>query len=253
MDVEELLERFGLMHDQGDSQAAIRLGEEVWPALETQPSDSGIASVCRFVTLAYYREKDYPAGDIWWHRAAQRFAKCGHLRGTAMMMITPAFRAAARGEFDMVEMVFEAMQAIVSATRNAPADHIGHYSWALRLLNEKRAYCLCIADRYSDALPYYAVALEAMMSGEGLREFACLRGELKVRGGAALARYYSSALPSERNAALEELRELLLRSDAAQKHGEHLVEVHKATEENLSILAARPDASWSELRHYDIA
>ena len=74
-----------------------------------------------------------------------------------------------------------------------------------------------------------------------------LREELKVRGGAALARYFAGG-QGDREAAIRDLTEIELRSRTIA----HLKEVHDITVENLLLFLQTPDIDLDGLRHYDI-
>lgn len=220
MDLKTVHRELEVLHAQGDSAGILERVDRDLTELQLLPPSPWIGSIYRYAMLAYYRQQEYQKGDVWWERAMDQFASTGYLKGVAYMLVTPAFRSLDlirdhRAMQSVALMVIRCVEAIVEATAGLSQDNredeVIADSVVLRVAYEKHAYCLLRLGRWPEALAAYRQALNHVSAGDPEQTQSQLREELKVRGGAALARYFAGG-QGDREAAIRDLTEIELRS-----------------------------------------
>lgn len=254
MDLKNLHRELETLHAQGDSAGILKRVDRDLAELKLLPPSPWIGSIYRYAMLACYRLREYQNGDAWWDRAMEQFTCTGYLKGVAYMLVTPAFRSLDlvpdhRAMESVALMVIQAVKAIAQfvGDLNGKEDEIIADSTFRRVCDEKRAYCLFRIGRYQEAVAAYGTALEHVCVGDPKQTNAQLREELKVRGGAAIANYFSG-IEVAREAAIRDLKEIERRS----LNIDHLTEIHRVTVKNLELLQSEGNVDPNRLLHYDI-
>jgi len=256
MDLKTLHCELEALHAQGDSTGILKSVEQHISDLQPLARSPWIGSIYRYAMLACYRQQEYQEGDVWWDRAMEQFASTGYLKGVAYMLVTPTFRSldlipAHTAMQSVALMVIRCVEAIAEATAGLSQDNgedeVIADSVLLRVASEKHAYCLSRLGRWPEALAAYGRALNHVSTGDPKQTQSQLREELKVRGGAALARYFVGE-PGDRAAAIHALTQIEQRSRLIPQ----VKEVHDITVENLRLFRQTPDIDFNGLHHYDI-
>lgn len=249
----ELHNELRLLHAQGDSATILEKVEASLPQLEELPTSPLIGSIFRYAMLARYREMEYDLGDVWWERAMHQFAASNYLKGVAVLLITPSFRSldlipGHRAMQSVALMVIRGVEAIAQAAGSGgEEDDVFQNDEILRIAHEKHAYCLFRVGKHQEAIDTYQKALNYVAAGTPGQTDAQLRAELKVRGGAALARYCLCD-PQNHNRAKEELQDIERRS----RESVYLLDLRRITGENLAKLEETDCAQADSFHHYDI-
>lgn len=248
MRVTDLLEELLRLHRLGERALTVRAAEVAWPEICELPPTSAHGSVCRLAAIAAYDQLDYATGDVWWHRAMAFYRLAGCRRGVVALMITPALRSFDLQHPDVAMMLLEAMEAF-GELDDEGADEPYSRGTLLRVVSEHLADCHFRQRRYDDAIAAYERALRHMIPATRAQTLDEVRGELKVRGGLSLARWFGSTEGGPaREGAMEEMRSILARSTNCA----HLEHVHRTTVHNLEVLQRDPSAPPSRLHPYVI-
>lgn len=254
MNAEALHQRLAQLHAQGDSQGILREVEASGPALEKHEPSATVGSIYRYAMLAEYRRREYEAGDVWWERAMDQFVAAGYVKGIAVLLITPAFRSLDlipqhEAMESVAHMVMRGLEGIITATSDDHAKSADDDPFAgetmLRIVYEKMGYRYFRTQKYAAALESYRKALGFVSAGEPGQTPQLRRDELKVRGGAALARYFID--PDTARAELEVI-------ERQSREGELLQSIHACTVQNLECIDRGDvkDPNHHCLCHYDI-
>lgn len=177
-------------------QRALDLGAAAWPSMQVRPPSAEDAESCRLLSLCAAELRAWGLAAVWRRRALTRASLVGWHEAVAALLMAEAFIALsrrnedyARGRtLDVIEGEPQALEILqelepfmgvpssgISVTPKSPSPAL-----IRRFLSEKRGSFQLAMHDWSSAEESFARAVDA---AEGVR------GELKARGGLALARY----------------------------------------------------------------
>lgn len=181
------------LYESGNDAEILALAQANWPTSIDDPLPEGVAEVCRFARLAYARKLDvvgfddasaatYQAQrDLWEAHGLTAALLAGDQHVIAGFLLPRFFSVMRAGAFTEARTILDDMVRLIDESAN----HQPFARVLRRLTHEKRGFSYFVEGRYQEAVLSYEQALEYTTPDS--------RGNLKARGGRALARYMGSA------------------------------------------------------------
>jgi tetratricopeptide (TPR) repeat protein len=272
VDLTTLEHELSLLYVQSESDRIIEFGKEHVEDLYRSSENYLAGSVCRFIMLAHYMNREYEAGDEWWDRAMDHFEKANYPEGIAIMMIPMAYRCLGIGvyikgidqntesgrldEGIMVSKRLEREAYMILRTAKSILGDIENFRYnngeypifhnlMPRLYYEKSAYVMFRMGEYNRSYDEYKRAIHFANKEPVSDGVSRIRSQYKARGGAALALYYLG----EREAALHELRVIVEELESVP----YLEEISSTARENIKLFVQNPEHDSAGIKPFEIA
>ncbi len=200
-----------------DPGAAVQLGEQEWPAIQSRPVNRYDAEACRLLALASATHGRYDLAAVWRARALIRFSELGWSDGVATIILGEALANLsrhnddyARGRtLDVIENspaslgILETIEHLAQPGRTIPDDQrLSNWSpspdLTARMYWEKKGFFELLEGQWDAARSSYAKAQAVARPG---------RGASKVHGAIVAVEYLSALAGVPHRGDLESLIE----------------------------------------------